>query len=416
MNFISKLINGFYSKTVGVFGYDVLNGATKFNTYGKDRDKLIAVLANPACLKVFSLQCDLFSLGKIKVLDTEGNEIEDDPFLKMMKNPNPFQTQSQFLWDFMFWQMMGNAYCYVNSRIVDEANKLYFLENHKIDWPIELELEKDKLIFSDAKLKQMMKTVITYRYQDGTDFKFPLDRLVSSFDLTNGVGNFFKGPSRIDALYKVISNSEHSLDAKNINVRYSGKFLISTNSGANVLGLSEEERDDIRTKMDSDKKVWPLKTMAEIRRFVDNIANLQLDQSFLADYFLIGSMYGIPRDVLEAYNSSTYENQEKARASHVSYTLQPKGNNFLNSFEQHFGYVEEGKNITIDWSYLPFMQVFEKEKADKEKIKVEALTSLLALGVPIDEANEYLGLNFTINEPPAKAEGQGEGNNINGGL
>jgi hypothetical protein len=316
----------------------------------------------------------------------------------------------------MFWDMIGNAYCYVNSTVVDESNKLYFLEPHKIEWPIDLELEKDKLIFSDSTLAKIKKTVITYRYQDGTYLKFPLDRLVSSHDLTNGVGNFYKGPSRIDALYKIISNSEHSLDAKNINVRYSGKFLISTNTGANVLGMSEEEREDIRTKMDSDKKVWPLKSMAEIRRFVDNIANLQLDQSFLADYFLIGSMYGIPRDVLEAYNSSTYENQEKARASHVSYTLQPKGNQFLNSFEQHFGYVDQGKNITIDWSYLPFMQVFEKEKSDKEKIKVDSFTALINLGVPIEEVNEYLGLNFTINEPQAQAEGQGEADNTNGGL
>ena len=105
------------------------------------------------------------------------------------------------------------------------------------------------------------------------------------------------------------------------------------------------------------------------------------------------------RDVLEAYNSATYENQEKARAAHVNYTLEPKGNQFMDSFEVHFGYRQIGKNIRISWNHLPFMQVFEKEKAETKKINVETLNSLLSMGVSIEEANQYLDTDFSLTPP-----------------
>lgn len=400
MNFFDRLFPGFLSKARSIFGLNTITASTQFNNYTTDIAKLAAVLSNPAALKVFALQCDLFSLGEVYVKDKNDKVIEDDPFIKLIKKPNPFQSKSQFLWDYMFMTMIGNDYCYCDSAIVEKkGNKLYHLLNHKIEWPQWMERNKDKMIFSDSQLKEYQKQEIVYRYEDGTTFKFPLDRLIITHDLTNGLGNFYKSPSRLDALYKVISNSEHALDAKNINVRYSGKFLVGSSGQLNTVGLGEKEKEDIIDKMESpDKRVFPLKTMVQIRRFVENMAQLQLDECYLKDYFIIGNMYNIPRDVLEAYVSSTYENQEKARMSHVSYTLQPKGNEFFNSFEVHFGYDEKGKNICIEWDHLPFMHVFKKEKAETNKIVIDSLSLLLKEGVPIDQVNAYLGTKFIIPE------------------
>jgi hypothetical protein len=295
---------------------------------------------------------------------------------------------------------------------------MYFLEPSKIEWPRELDKRKDKLVFSNAEVKAFEKLIVKYRYDDGTRLEFPLDRLIRVADLTNGIGNWFKGPSRLDALCKIVSNSEHTLDADNINIRYSGKFLVGSDRQVGTTtrpALSEDEINDISTKMDGSKSVWPLRTMVQIRRFVSDMAALQLDAKYLSQYFLIGNMYGIPRDVLEAYASATYENQEKARMAHVSYCLQPKGNAFMNDFEYHFGYRATGKNIYIDWSHLPFMQVFEEQKSTVEKTKIKSLTSLLGLGVPLKEANAYLDLDFTIEEPKLQENGEETGQQTNQG-
>lgn len=402
MNFFNGLWPGFLSKAksvFGAFGYNTVTAATQFNNYHKDIEKINIVFSNPAVLKVFSLQCDLYSLGRISAEDKDKKFIENDPVVQRFSNPNPFQSKSQLLWDQMFFTMLGTDYFYIDSAIPDNAkNKLYNLDPSKLEWPYEMQNSSDKLIFSDAALKELKSKTITLRYADGTSFKFPLGKLVITTDLTNGVGNWFKGMSRLDALYKIISNSEHALDAKNINVRYSGKFLVGSSNQLNTVGLGDEEKKDIETKMEGDKKVFPLKTLIQIKRFVENLGNLKLDEAYLSDYFLIGNMYNIPRDVLEAYVSSTYENQEKARMSHVSYTLQPKGNDFLNSVERYFGYDVAKINLLITWDHLPFMQVFAKEKAEKNKIVVESLNLLLKEGVPLEQANEFLNTKFNI--PP----------------
>lgn len=396
----------------------ILNAKTNYTT----EYQLNAVLQSPAVLKVFALQCDLFSMGKVTVETKEGEPIDDDPFLNLIRNPNPFTgTESQFLWDFMFFNMIGTSYCYVNSRVVDDRlNKMYFLEPHKIRWPESFRQSKDKLIFSEADLKALKKTEITYRYDDGSTIQFPFDRLVISHDLTNSVGNFYAGPSRLDALYKIISNSEHVLDSQNINIRYTSKFLVGAdNRPGSIPAMGQEEKDDIIDNIDHNvKNVYPLRSKPAISRFVSDLGALQLPEEYKHQYFLIGSMYGIPADVLEAYaNSSTYENQEKARAAHVYYCLEPKGNQWMDSYETHFKYKEQGKNIKITWKDSPFMQVFAKERAETKKVEVEVLNSLLTAGVKIEQINKYLGTEFEIEEPEelpetgseAGPEGSGEG-------
>lgn len=373
-----------------------------FNDYSRDVEKIQVIFSNPALLKVFCLQCDLFSLAKVYVYNKKNKLVEDDPALDRFANPNPLQSQSQFLWDYMFWKMVGNAYLYMDSELVDRDNApMYWLENSKIDWPLKLEKEKDKMVFSQKKIKELMDTEITYRYDDGTTFKFQLSKLCTISDLSNGVGNWFKGFSRIDALYKVISNSEVSLDSKNINVRYTGKFLVSGQQDpkdVTKLPMAEDEKKTIEDKVDGDKKVHAIKSMIDIKRFVDDLRVLELDKSFLADYYLIGSMYNIPRDVLEAYQSSTFENQEKARAGHVSYTLEPAGEILGAAIAKKWGYDLKGKKIVLSWDDLPFTQVFEKERAGIQSTKASVLNQLLRAGVPIEEINIFLDTEFTINE------------------
>lgn len=345
-------------------------------------------------MKVFALQCDMFSLGCIKVYK-KNVEVEDD-FTRLMNNPSPFQSGAQLLWDYMFWTMMDTSYCWITSKNTQDA-KIYFLDPSKITWPESIKKAKDKFILSKKSTKDIRDTVIKYRHEDGTDIYIPISELIITTDLSNGTGNWFKGSSRIDALYKVISNSEAALDADNINIRYSGKFLVSGTQDPkdpSKLPLSEPERQDIESRVNGSKQVHAYKSKIEIERFVSDLRALELGKKYLELYFIIGSMYGIQRDVLEAYNSSTYENQEKARGSHVSYTLEPKGNDFMLALTNFFGYAEQGKQIKIKWDHLQFMNVFKKDEAITKNQTAQTFVSLLKAGVPVDEINNFLGTTF----------------------
>jgi hypothetical protein len=374
-----------------------LNGTAEYNDYSSDYKKLQAVFTNPALLKVIALQCDLFSLGEIYVYK-DGKILDNDPFLEMIKKPNPFQNQSQFLWDVMFWNMIGNTYNYCESKIVSEDNNLYILENNKVEFSTEMLTYKDKIILSKSTKNKIDNFLIEYNYADGSTDKLKWGNIIHMPDLTNGTGNWFRGASRVDSLFKIISNSEASMDALNINIRYSGKFMVAGQAdpeNTSQMPMGEPEKKDIETKMNGKKAVHAVKSMIDIKRFVENIANLKLDEINLNQYFLIGTAYGIPKDVLEAFNSGTYENQEKARGAFVSYCLQPKGKLFFEGHSAFFGYDILGKSIVIDWEHLPFMQVFAKERAETLKIKTESLLNLMKAGVLLQEINETLDTNFT---------------------
>lgn len=386
----------------GFYPWHILGTAPVFNDYTRDSEKLAAVFHSPALLKIICLQCDLFSMGRPYVYNRKGNEMKDDVALKRINNPNPMQSMTDWLWSYMFWKMLGNAVLYLESDIVERENApMYWLESHKIEWPPELEKEKDKLILSQAKLSRILTTEIVYRYEDGTTARFPLSKIIPIQDLTNGTGNWFKGFSKIDALYKIITNSEASLDSKNINVRFSAKFLVAGTTDpkdvtAKIMG--EDEKKDVEEKANSPKQVHAIKSMIDIKRFVDDLKVLELDKAYLADYFLIGSMYNIPRDILEAYTSSTYENQEKAIARHVNYTMEPAGEVLGMALAKRWGYTDRGWFIRFGWDHLPFVQVFESEKANIQQKKIQIFQSMQRLGIPLEEINAFLDTNFTIDE------------------
>lgn len=376
----------------------MINGNAEYTKYADDERKLKVILSNPALLKVFSLQCDLFSLGKVYVYK-DGKSLDTDPFLDMLKKPNPFQSQQQVLWDYMFWNMIGNSYVYVESKVAEEGNKMYVLQNNKINFTPAFDEYKDMIVLTSDTEEEISNLTLNYFQTKGKTMPIRWGNVIHIPDLTNGTGDWFKGNSRIDALYKVVTNSEAALDAKNINVRYSGKFMVAGQADPeNVTHemMSETEKKDIETKMNGRKSVHAVKSMIDIKRFVENIANLQLDQSYWADYFIIGAMYNIPQDVLEWYlKGSTFENQEKSRGAHVSYCLQAKGDILFQSLTSYLGYNKKGLEIIIDWEHLPFMQVFAKERAETESIKVNTLNSLMDAGVKIEEINKFLDTEFT---------------------
>jgi hypothetical protein len=384
----------------GVFktANSLINATPNYSEFSSDREKINLVFKNPAVLKVFALQCDLFSLAKIKIMQN-GKEIEKHPISNFLRNPNPFQSQRQVLWDYMFWNMLGNSVLYLKSNEVERKNNMmYFLDTSRLIFTQKLQDKLDRLILSDKGFNDLQEETIEYKNNDGKSSFFKLKELSFITDLTNGVGNWYKGNSRIDALYKIVANSEAGIDSKNINARYLGKYIINgkiDETNVNVPMMKNDEKQEIEERIDGSKKVHAVKSPIDIKRFVEKSDVLKnLDESYLADYYKIGKLYGIPRDVLEAYQSSTFENQEKARGSHISYTLQPKGADLSEDLEWRFGINESNITIVLDWSHLPFMKVFEKDNAIVNLTNARTLESLIKSGVKKESAAKLLGLTL----------------------
>ena len=368
----------------GSFFFETQTSDAKHDKLLTDAQKLNAILSNPAVLKVFTLNCDLFSLGKI---NTKGGEV--DFLYSQRSKPNFKQTWTQFLWDYMFWVQTGTAYLWnpSNANSLSDTNSIQWLNPVCIEWETSVIDKLKGLIFSESTYKEILKGSIKYDLGNGKSKTIPLNEITPFFDLSNAIdGNFYKGASRIDALYKVISNSEQALDAKSINLEFTKKFMVSgKNSDDNIMNLvmPDGEKTSIESSMRSSKSVHAVKTPVNISRFVENIASLKLDDSYYNDFFMIGSMYGIPKDVLESAirGNSTYDNQEKAIGRHVDYVMKPKGQMLTDELEEKFGY----KDLIMSWSHLSFNQVFELQKEAVTKSKLDNIILAKTNGINLED-------------------------------
>jgi hypothetical protein len=297
----------------------------------------------------------------------------------------------------MFWLMMGNAYLFAESFISISDNILYFLDPSKMQFPKEMTEQGDKLFLSKVNADNFKKNLVKYKYDNGDETSIPFNKVIHYTDLSSTTKQWFKGSSVIDALFKVLSNSELALDAKNTNLLFAGKYMVAGKVGENDLDnpiMGDGEKKDIEQKTMRNKPVTAIKSMIEIKRFVEDMGKLKLDEAYVQDAFKIGRIYGVPKDVIEAEvgSGATYENQEKARGAHVDYVMSPKGEDFVDLIMKRFNFTGEA---CMEWTHLPFNYYSRMQKEESEKRKSEALLNLLQAGVDPEDAKIQLGYNFT---------------------
>lgn len=349
---------------------------TMFSTRGNQNQiltadaKLRTILRSTAAMIVFTMQSDMFSLGKINAKDTP-------EFIKTLRSkPNYKSGWTQFYWDYMFWVMTGTAYLYKSGgKILDDNNTVEWLNPAKLMWEPRIVQKMMDFIFTKATYKDVTSQTVRYTQSNGKVKYIPIGDITPIHDLSSGMNdNYYVGISRVDALYKIISNSEEILDAENINVRFSGKWMVSGKqdpSNVQQLPMGLEEKLDIEEKVNNGKNVQANKSQIDIKRFTDNLAAQKFDDAFWAQVYTIAKMYNIPKDVVEAYmtggKGATYENQEKAMVRHIEHTLKPKGEELCDALENSFDNV---KDIEMSWSHLASYNVFEVEKQNVVTLKL----------------------------------------------
>lgn len=346
--------------------------------------KLRMILRSPAAMTIFTLQADMFSLGKV-------NSEKTPEYLKSLrKTPNYKSGWTQFYWDYMFWQMMGTAYLWKSGgRILNDSNTLQWLNPAYLMWDPSIVTKMMDFIFTKATYKEITSQKVRYTQSNGKVVYIPLDEITPIHDLSSNMNdNYYVGISRVDALYKIICNSEEYLDANNIGIRFSGKWIVSGKQdpmNVQQLPLGDDEKRSIEDQIDSGKNVQANKSAIDIKRFNEELKKQGFDDGFAAQLYLIGKMFNIPRDIIESYSSNsrgaTYENQEKAMVRHIEHTLKPKGEELCDALET----ILEIEPIEMTWNHLASYNVFEVEKQNVITLKLNNAILAKTNGLKIDD-------------------------------
>lgn len=362
------------------------------SAFGNSEKYLKWSLNNPVLFSIIALRSKMISQMKITHLNSQGNVIENSDVLKLLKQPNYFQSQEDFMFQLAwFLSTNGNNYCYKKQPLSTQLPKaLYNLIPSEIDF--ERVMNIDKFITDDKDFKEIGKKTIRYTL-DNQEYKLPVNSIIPFYDITNGLtcDSLLQSPSRVKAIEKVLQNIDENLKSKNLNLKMSQKYLGVNKNIAN--GVSTTMRDGDKKLVEQtlmSKSLLTTNGDIEVKHLIGDLKKLYLDEQFSQDAQTCLLAFGLNNDVLNYFagGSSTFENQEKGEQRFVQNEIQSVSNNIVNSIASSLGLIDKGESLQASFDHLPVMQSLILEK-------ISTLTEM--------QNSIKIGLeNGTINDAEAK--------------
>lgn len=354
----------------GEFSYSFLDGSDFVNS----TKYLEMSLTNPVLMTIIALRSSLYSQMRITHVDAKGKEIENSPYLKLLKSPNYFQSQEDFLYQQMwFLSASGTNNIYFKKTIVNEVpNGLYNLIPSEIDYKNTHKVSK--FLWTKKDQKVFEERVIEYTL-DNTTFEIKLSELIPLYDLSNGLTNnyFIQSPSRVKGITKVLENIEQNLKSKNKNLQFSAKYIGQNQSDGNEGQLMPEDRTSIEKILGS-KDVLTTNKNIKYQHLVSDMKRLYLDEQYSEDFLKCLLAFDMNKNVINPFSKdSTFENQNQGLISYIQNSIQTTADAFVNSLNQSFGLYENNQKLVASYDHLPMMQVVVNEKVNSFKSLQETI-------------------------------------------
>ncbi len=320
-------------------------------------------LENPVLNAIVSLRAKMYSQMQISHIDASGKEVKNSDVLKLLKQPNYFQSQEDFLFQQMwFLSVAGNNYIYQIKPFTSELPKnLYNLIPSEIDFN---KINKvDKFIFTKSEIKLFAEKKIKYTL-DGKVYDIKLSEIIPLYDLANAIttDSWLVAPSRVKAIEKVLQNIDVNLRSKHKNLQFSAKYVGVNKSTGFEAQVKPEDRKAIENVLDV-KDVLTTNASVEYKHLVSDMKKLFLDEQFSDDANKCLLAFEMNKNVLNYFaKDSTFENQNQGVINWIQNSIQGSADNTMNSLSSTFGLLEKGEKLVASYNHLPIMQSLINDK------------------------------------------------------
>jgi len=344
----------------GEFSYQFLDGGNDF----VNSDKYLAMsLDNPVLMTICAIRSALYSQMEIRHIDSNGKVIENSPYIKLLQQPNYFQSQNDWLFQQMwFLSTAGTNFILERKAFLNDVPKAIF---NLI--PSEIDLNKahklDKFIVTDKDKKAFGERRIKYTL-DSTQYDLKLSELIPLYDLSNGLINnsFFTSESRVKGVCKVLQNIDENLRSKNKNLKMSQKYLAKNSSDGNEAQILDNDRKDIYSKLEVNSTIITNRNI-DVKHLVSDMKRLYLDEQFADDANKVLLAFEMSKNVLNYFaKDSTFENQNQGLISYIQNSIQTTAKNTMNSLSSQWGLFERGEKLIASYDHLACMQSVVNDK------------------------------------------------------
>ena len=327
------------------------------------------------CINIYA---DFASQVQIYEEDSDGNIIEDSPFIEMLKKPNPFQDFQSYIKEAIINTITTGIFInygtFFERGDLKADSQIYNLELSNLTFP----QLRNSYLFRE---KDISKLRVRESLPTGEQREYFMSELGFFYDL-GSKGNldnksFFNPISRLKSVEVSIQNIIKTEET--INYLAGNKvFGVLSKKGNSLVPLGAKEKENIEQKINFKKKgiVATNEDLQYLSLLIDS-KKLQLVEFQNQSKENLRSVLNIPRDILDASSGdtkgSTYENQQFAESRFINGNVKGYTDQILGVLQQKAYRYFEQRGTTLKGSY----EHMPSQVAINEKLGNDALNNKL---------------------------------------
>lgn len=394
---------GIFSNLFGSFGKNVIVQYERghemkdkgFAFGNKNKDYLEWSLTNPALNTVIALRSKMFSRMRITHVKENRDEIENSKVLELLKAPNFYQSQNDFLFQLM-WLTSAWGYNYIWTPGKDSDGLPVAMYNLNVGNVVKSSVDTNdfKFVLDDEQKQQISEQQFRYKVSRNEEKVIKFGDVIPIYDLGGNLmyDKIFTSPSRIEQITKVLQNIDENLKSKNMNLKFSSKYMVKNKK--NLDGqplLTDDDRSSIYSRLGKESVIIT-DSDVEGSHLISDFKRLFLDEMFANDALKVAAAFEMNKDVINYYGTdSTFENQKQGVIKWIQNSLQSDADNTMLSISDSLGLLEKGEMLKASYDGLPLMQEYLASKYDTlgnyQSTLIEAINNQL---ITVDEARGLL--------------------------
>lgn len=388
-NYFGGITRAILGNREGKFSFtrDVFqNFNTKILPIDTGWERLLSVALNvPHLNVVLSEGAKMFTQMEIIHVNKDGEIIEDSPVMKLLRQPNYFQSMEDWLYEFYIYNgIYNNNFIYKNkgSMLAPLPSFLWCLPPGGIT----VNLAKTM-----PYRQTEMKGLVTNYMLQGDPTPFTPEEILF---IKEGVSlNGITAGTNVQSLQMPLSNIVAALKSLNIITTERGLigFIASEggtkdSDGALPLGKDEAKRveDEYQRQRSLDSQRGHVGfTSANIKwvPMTFDVAQLKLMEGLEDAFGQICGRLGIDRDIFPSTKGATNENKKQGEVRTYQSTMQPLANKLMRNLMRDFGLEEKGERLEASYDWLPVMKADAAKEAETLNKKITSVVAMVQANI-----------------------------------
>jgi hypothetical protein len=346
----------------------------------------------PELRAVIERRASMMSSAKPKIVDDDGNEIENHPWLyEIINKPNPLQSWSDVIFSLSINDaLFNNAFAYSPKLAFDFRKQII---------PLPSSMMKIKL--SGRFLNQLdsggLFDGFEFHYNENDFETIEIDDMVY-LATPDGI-NLINPSNRIETLKFPLSNIVSQYKKRNVlleNLTALGILSTQKSDMGGSLPLTDDERKKIRNDWKRRNRDEIIMTEANVNWTPMNFPtrDLLLFEELDADRMAIIDAFGMSHHIFSKESGSTFSNVREGMRMTYQDTIIPETQQMYDSISHQWKLPENGIHLIADFSHVAILQSDMKEQAEAMDKRASAVQKIIEMGLDLTPDEIKLLLNI----------------------